>query len=139
MASVEEEIKVDTNPGTDSKASQEAPSRIPDDDAREFVKQLRSAPAERIIADVFSTLLTAAEVKLGRRDARLFIDLCAALLQHAERYVSEDLDKQVESVLGQLRLAQVGAESRRGEKAESEPNDLSRTPTPSPAGARAGR
>lgn len=139
MASVEEEINVDTHPGTSSKASQEAASRTPDDDAREFVEQVRSAPAEKIIADVFSTLLTAAEVKLGRRDARLFIDLCAAMLHYAERYVSEDLDKQVERVLGQLRLAQVSAEGRRAEKVESEPNDLSRTPTSSPAGARVGR
>ena len=51
-----------------------------ENDARELVERLRSAPAEEIITDLFSTLLSAAQVKLGRRDARIFIDLCAQAL-----------------------------------------------------------
>ena len=104
-------------------------------DARELVERLRSAPAEEIITDVFSTLLSTAQVKLGRRDARLFIDLCAQTLEHAGGYVPEHLVKQVEAALGQLRLAQVRAENERGQ-GEPEPNDLSQAPTPPKVGNR---
>src|SRR6187200_785937 len=79
-------------------------------DARELVERLRSAPAEEIIGDMFSTLLSTAQVKLGRRDARLFIDLCAQGLEYAGAYLPDELSKQVEGALGQLRLAQVSAE-----------------------------
>ena len=76
-----------------------------------------------------------AQVKLGRRDARLFIDLCAQALEYAGRYLSEELVKQVETALGQLRLAQVSAENEVA-KGEPEPNDLSRIPTPPAVGNR---
>jgi hypothetical protein len=98
-------------------------------DARELVERLRSAPAEEIITDLFSTLLSTAQVKLGRRDARLFIDLCAQTLEYAGRYLPAELGKQVETALGQLRLAQVSAENELG-KGEPEPNDLSQIPKP---------
>src|SRR3954454_17552742 len=49
-------------------------------DADELVRRLRSAPAEEIMTELFSTLLSTAQVKLGRRDARLFIDLCSQTL-----------------------------------------------------------
>src|SRR6188768_3671785 len=104
-----------------------------ENDAREIVERLRSAPAEEIIADTFSTLLSTAQVKLGRRDARLFIDLCAQALEYAGRYLPEGLVKQVETALGQLRLAQVSAENEVA-KGEPEPNDLSQIPTPPTAG-----
>ena len=129
---------MDSNPDTRAEAPQEDPTRISEEDARTFVEQLRSAPAEQIIADVFSTLLTAAQVKLGRRDARLFIDLCTAMFEYAGHHVSDELRQQVENVLGQLRLGQVSAENHMAEKGESEPNDLRRTPTPPAAGARTG-
>jgi hypothetical protein len=107
-----------------------------EEDARELVERLRSAPAEEIVTDLFSTLLSAAQVKLGRRDARLFIDLCALMSEHAGRYLSDELVKQVETALGQLRLSQVRAEQEMGQKGQSEPNDLSRMPTPPTTGAR---
>ena len=104
-------------------------------DARELVERLRSAPAEEIITELFSTLLSTAQVKLGRRDARLFIDLCAQALEYSGRYLSEELGKQVETALGQLRLAQVSAENE-GAKGEPEPNDLSQIPKPPTVGNR---
>jgi hypothetical protein len=99
-------------------------------DARELVERLRSAPAEEIFTELFSTLLSTAQVKLGRRDARLFIDLCALTLEYAGRYLSDELGKQVEAALGQLRLGQVSAESEISKTGEPQPNDLSRPPTP---------
>ena len=109
---------------------------ISEEDARKFLEQLRAAPAEEVIADVFSTLLNAAQVKLGRRDARLFIDLCAVVLEHARPYASDELGDQVEKALGQLRLGQVSAESHKAKQDEPEPNDLSRLPTPPATGVR---
>ncbi len=119
-----------------SPTSSQDQERTSKEDARRFVEQLRSAPAEQVMADVFSTLLTAAEVKLGRRDARLLIDVCAISLDHAGRYLSEELRKQVESMLGQLRLGQVSAESHLSEKGDASPNDLSEMPRPPATGAR---
>jgi hypothetical protein len=108
-------------------------------DARALVEQLRSTPADQIVADVLSMVLDAARVKLGRRDARLFIDLCTVMVQYAGPYLSGELGKQVESALGQLRLGQVSAERRVATKGELEPNDLGRIPTPPPAGGQADR
>lgn len=108
----------------------------PDQDARELVKRLRSAPAEEIITDLFSTLLSTAQVKLGRRDARLFIDLCALMSEYAGRHLSDELTTQVETALARLRLSQVSAEREMVKKSESEPNDLSRMPTPPTSGGR---
>ena len=39
------------------------------EDAREYVRRLRSLPVEQLIAEVLFGLLNAAQVKLGRRDA----------------------------------------------------------------------
>ena len=99
-------------------------------DAREVVEQLRSAPAEQVIAEAFLVLLNAAQIKLGRRDARLLIDLGTVMLEHAGTYLPDGFVKQVEQSLGQLRLAQVGAENDIATKGQPEPNDLSRSPTP---------
>lgn len=119
--------------GDDQQPDRPGPS---EDDAREVLERLRSAPAEEIIADLMSTLLSTAQVKLGRRDARLFIDLCAATLEYAGGYVSDNLRRQAESALGQLRMGQVSAENEVAAKGEPEPNDLSRTPTPPATGTR---
>jgi len=108
-------------------------------DADELVQRLRSAPAEEIMTELFSTLLSTAQVKLGRRDARLFIDLCSQALEYAGPHVPDELSKQVESALGQLRLAQVSAENEVAKKGDPEPNDLRRIPSPPPSqGSRAG-
>lgn len=127
---------MDPNPDARTEAPREDPARVSEEEASKFFEQLRSTPAEQVIADVFSTLLTAAEVKLGRRDARLFIDLCTTMCEYAGNHVSDDLRQQVEKVLGQLRLGQVSAENHMVEKGESEPNDLSRPPTPPATGAK---
>lgn len=105
-------------------------------EAQELVERLRFAPAEEIVTELFSTLLSTAQVKLGRRDARLFIDVCARTLEYAGRYVPEEMGKQVEAALGRLRLAQVSAENEVARKGESEPNDLCQIPRPPTGGSR---
>jgi hypothetical protein len=104
------------------------------EDFREQMQRLRSLPVEQIVADVLFSLLNAAQVKLGRRDARLLIDLSTVAHEHARRYLSEELTKQVDQVLGQLRLDQVSAESDATSRGELEENDLDLVPTPPSAG-----
>jgi hypothetical protein len=103
---------------------------LSEEQARQYAEQLRSAPAEQVVTEVLSSLLNLAQVKLGRRDARLLIDLCAVLLGHSRRYLSSDLSTQVDQALSQLRLAQVQAEgAAAGAPGGSpEPNDLAEVP-----------
>jgi hypothetical protein len=102
--------------------------------AREYAKQLRSAPAEQIVTEILSSLLNLAQVKLGRRDARLLIDLCAILVGQARPHLSSELTRQVDQALSELRLAQVRAEgAATGTAGRAEPNDLAEAPAP-PAG-----
>jgi hypothetical protein len=107
-------------------------------DAAELMETLRSTPAAEIMAELFSTLLSTAQVKLGRRDARLFIDLCSLTLEYAGQHVPEELGSQVQRALGQLRLAQVTAENEIARQDEPEVNDLRRMPTPPPSAGQAG-
>jgi hypothetical protein len=108
-------------------------SRPPAADAFEIVKQLRSAPVEEIVAESFFMLLNAAQIKLGRRDARLLIDLSTVMLEQAGSYLPDTLVKQVEQSLGQLRLGQVSAENELAKRGQPEPNDLTQSPTPPPS------
>jgi hypothetical protein len=116
-----------------SDATNPAPAPASEEQAREYVAQLRSAPAEQIITELLSGLLNAAQIKLGRRDARLLIDLSAQLHDHARRYLPAELTRQVDQALHQLRLAQVQAEGGASQR-KPEPNDLAELPAP-PAGA----
>jgi hypothetical protein len=43
------------------------------EDAREHARRLRSLPADHVLGDVLFSLLHAAQVKLGRLDARLLM------------------------------------------------------------------
>lgn len=108
----------DSGTGPDPAAG---PEGVRDEEAQELYRQLREAPAEELLADLFGTMLSTAQVKLGRRDARLFIDLCAQGLDHARPHLSEAFTAQVESALGQLRLAQVTAESEAAKAGASDP------------------
>ncbi len=99
-------------------------------DAQALVERLRVAPAEEILTEVLSTLLSTAQVKLGRRDARLFIDLSAAVLDHAKGFVSDDVRGQVDAALGRLRMGQVAAEREVAAAGGPEPNDLPSNPPP---------
>ena len=102
-------------------------------DAREGVRQMRSLPVEQLIADVLLSLLNAAQIKLGRRDARLLIDLGTVVHEHARSYLSGELTTEIDQMLGQLRMGQVSAEGSASRPGEPEDNDLDRVPAPPPA------
>jgi hypothetical protein len=99
-------------------------------DAQQLVEKLRSAPADQMVTEAFFMLLNGAQVKLGRRDARLLIDLSTVMLDYARQYLSDPLVKQVEQSLDQLRLGQLSAEKAVADKGQPEPNDLAQAPTP---------
>jgi hypothetical protein len=118
-------------PGSDPEQEQTRSA----DDAREYVRRMRSLPVDQVIGDFLLSLLNAAQVKLGRRDARLLIDLGAVAHEHARPYLPEVLTKQIEQMLGQLRLGQVSAESHASRRGGPEENDLDRVPAPPSVGA----
>jgi len=102
------------------------------EDAREYARRLRALPVDQVLGDFLLSLLNAAQVKLGRRDARLLIDVTAVAHEHARAYLPDELTRQIDQVLGQLRMSQVGAESH---ASQPEDNDLDTAPAPPPAGA----
>ena len=111
------------------------------EDAREYVRRMRSLPVDQVIGEVLFSLLNAAQVKLGRRDARLLIDVSTVAHELARPYLPDELSRLIDQVLGQLRMAQVSAEghaSKPGEpdqQGEPEENDLDRLPAPPSARA----
>jgi hypothetical protein len=102
------------------------------EDAREYARRLRSLPVDQVLGDFLFSLLNAAQVKLGRRDARLLIDVTAVAHGHARPYLPGELARQLDQVLGQLRMDQVSAESQ-ASQGQPEENDLDRAPAPPPA------
>ena len=100
------------------------------EDAREYVRRMRSLPVDQVIGEVLFSLLNAAQVKLGRRDARLLIDVSTVAHEHARPYLPGELSRQIDQVLGQLRMGQVSAEGHASQQEEPEENDLDRLPAP---------
>jgi hypothetical protein len=110
---------VPMDPNADAQPSEE--------EVRAYLGQLRAAPADQVLAEVFSGLLNAAQVKVGRRDARLLLDATAALLAEVRAVLPQELVTQLDDVLSQLRMAQVQAEPEVAQAAaqgQVEPNDL---------------
>lgn len=117
-----------TESGAESEPAESA------EDIREYVHRVRSLPVEQVIEELLFSLVNAAQVKLGRRDARLLIDLAAVTHEHARLYLPDQLSKEIDQLLGQLRMAQVSAEGRASGRTEPEQNDLDRMPTPPTSG-----
>ena len=99
-------------------------------DAEEYARQLRAFPVDQLFRDFLFSLLNAAQVKLGRRDARLLIDVTAVAHEHARSHLPGELTRQVDEALGQLRMAQVSVENRASQQGKQEENDLPTAPAP---------
>ena len=84
----------------------------PAEDARDYARQLRSLSVDQVLGDFLFSLLNAAQVKLGRRDARLLIDVAAVVHEHARPYLQGELTRQIDQVLGHLRMGQVSGRPR---------------------------
>jgi hypothetical protein len=102
------------------------------DGPREHVRRMRLLAVDQVSGDVLLSLLNAGQVKLGQRDARLLIDVSAVAHGHARPDLPEVLTKQIEQMLGQLRLGQVSAEShasRHGQPEEADPGQVPASPS----------
>lgn len=86
-------------------------SAISADEAKKYVEELRTAPADQIVTDLVLSAINSAQVKLGRDDARVFIDLSAAMLDNVRGRIPDDIAMQVDQAVSQLRIAQVQAEA----------------------------
>jgi hypothetical protein len=119
-----------TQPGQDREPTEE--------EVRAYLGQLRAAPVDQVVAEVASALLNAAQVKLGRRDGRLLLDLVGDLAERTRPHLPDELTGQVDEALTQLRMAQVEAEKEVAAAAQQghvEPDDLG---SGRPAGEAAG-
>jgi len=105
------------------------------EDARDYARRLRSLPVDQVLGEFLFSLLNAAQVKLGRRDARLLIDVSAVAHEHARAHLPGELTSQIDQLLGQLRMGQVSAEGHATRQSQPEENDLDQAPAPPPAGA----
>ncbi|MFA9429110.1 hypothetical protein [Egicoccus sp. AB-alg2] len=111
--------------------SQAAGQEPSEEEVRAYLGQLRAAPVEQVVAEVASALLNAAQVKLGRQDGRLLLDMVAVLADQGRARLPKELTDQVDQALTQLRMAQVEAErevAQAGAQGHVEEGDL-------PAGA----
>ena len=108
-------------PPTAGQPGDDGPS---EEEVRQYLAQMRGAPADQVVVEVVQGLLNAAQVKLGRNDARLLLDATAAINDAVRGRVDEQLVQQVDQALSQLRLAQVEAEREVAQAGQAEPNDL---------------
>lgn len=92
-----------------------------EEEMRAYLQELRDTPVGQVITEVLSVLLNAAQVKLGRHDGRLVLDVVALINDTTAPALPEEIVTQVRDALAQLRLAQVEGEKQRD---PSEPNDL---------------
>ncbi|MEX2486411.1 MAG: hypothetical protein WD377_02210 [Nitriliruptoraceae bacterium] len=88
-------------------AAGEQPS---EEEVRAYLEQLRGAPVDQVLAEVCSALINAAQVKVGRPDARVLLDAVGAVTDAVRGRADENLVTQLDDALTQLRLAQVDAE-----------------------------
>ena len=109
------------------------------DELRAYFEQLRPVPVENVLAETFSSLLMAAQAKIGRHDARLLIDTAGQAFAHVRTHLSQATAAQFEQALNQLRMAQVQAEQAAAASGQTEENDLAHKPAaptdPAPTGS----
>jgi hypothetical protein len=87
-----------------------APGMPSEAELEQMLVRMREAPVEQVLVEVVNVLLQAAQVKLGRPDARVLIDAVAAVAEVASGRIDPALVGQVGQAVAQLRLAQVEAE-----------------------------
>lgn len=113
---------------SDLPPQQPGPGEPSEEEVRAYLGQMRQAPAEQVLAEVLQGLLNAAQVKLGRNDARLLLDTAASVTDQTRAHLSGDLVQQVDQAIQQLRMAQVEAEQQVAESGQAEQNDLAGAP-----------
>ncbi|MFU8839103.1 MAG: hypothetical protein ACNA8R_00090 [Nitriliruptoraceae bacterium] len=112
-----------------------------EEEIRAYLSQLRQAPVDQVLAEVVNALLNAAQVKVGRRDGRLLIDITAAITDTIRGQVPDELTTQLDQALTQLRMAQVEGEQQVAQAkagGQHEAGDLEGKPEAAPDAAETG-
>lgn len=84
--------------------------QVSEEEMRQYLGQMRATPADAVLAEVIQSLLSVTQVKLGRKDGRLLLDVLSAVADTARDRLDPNLVQQVDDALSQLRVAQVEAE-----------------------------
>ena len=98
----------------------------------ELLSQLRAAPMRDIVVQGITLIAQGVELKIGRADARVLIDLLDALAASAGDVLG-DMKTSVETMISQLKAAQVQAENQLA--AQGVAPDSSSPPASAPPGA----
>lgn len=105
----------------------ETPRQPSEQEIMAMIAQLREAPVRDIILQGLGLIVSGAEAKIGRPDARPLIDVVAAVVDTAGEHLG-DVKDQLEAMVNQLKTAQVQVESQAGEG-----SDGSEAEAPAPA------
>ncbi|WP_336250291.1 hypothetical protein [Stomatohabitans albus] len=99
------------------------PNRQPSEqEIMAMIAQLREAPVRDIILQGLGLMVSGAEAKLGRQDARIIIDVVAAVVETAGDQLG-DVQSQIETMVAELKTAQVQAEAKLAEAGEQGGDD----------------
>jgi hypothetical protein len=113
-----------------------APGGPSEAEMQQMFAQMRESPVEQVLVEVVNALLQAIQVKLGRPDARLLIDVVAAVSEGIRDRAEPRLVEQVSGAVSQLRMAQVEAEgAAAGGQAGAVPTAPPAGPSAGPGGA----
>jgi hypothetical protein len=88
-----------------------------------YVNQLRDADPAGVVAEAYNMLASVAQVKLGRPDARMLIDVLAAVVEAGAERLPAELVGQMRNGVTQLQMAQVQAEREEQEPPQAEAAD----------------
>jgi hypothetical protein len=86
------------------------PGQPSEEEIRAYLQQVREADPAAIVVQSFQMLGEGAQVKLGRRDARVLIDSMAGITEAVADSLPEELVGQMREGVRQLQSAQVEAE-----------------------------
>jgi hypothetical protein len=106
-----------------------------EEELQAYLQQLRAADVTEILVQAYSMLATAAEVKLGRPDARVVIDAMHALAGSLGGKVDPQLHQQMTQGVAQLQNAQVQVERQVAtQQAGQQPGEPAAEPAAPPDG-----
>lgn len=90
---------------TDASATEPSEEQL-----RAYLESVRRAQPAEIVIQAFSILATAAEVKLGQRDARVLIDGMSGLVEPIGDRLPGEIAQRMRTTVSELQMGQVQAE-----------------------------
>lgn len=102
--------------------SDQMPPQPTQEEIMAMIAQMREMPASNLILQALGLLVSGAEAKLGRPDARQLIDVVAAVVEQAGEHLG-DAANELAALVVQLKTAQVQAEAKLAEAGEGGEGD----------------